>query len=91
MQSPPNAVGARPSARGGQGFVRASLLAFWALVLWGTLLDLGALWTLATSGPRSAWESLQALSIPNALLALLAFFVWLTVSFMLALGAERDA
>jgi hypothetical protein len=66
------------------------MFALWAVVLWGTLLDLVAVWMLATTGPRVAWEHLQGLSAINVLLGVLAIFVWLTVGWTLTLGSKGD-
>lgn len=73
------------------------MFALWAVVLWGTLLDLVAVWMLATSGPSAAWENLQGLSANgttfgyvNVLLGVLAIFVWLTVGWTLTLGSKGD-
>jgi len=90
MQRPITALQARSSAPRGKSLARVLLFAFWALVLWGTLLDLAALWMLVTRGTHGTWEALQSFATPNALLAVLAPLVWLTVGWMLVLGREPE-
>lgn len=88
MLRPLSALKPRGVARS-HGLARVALLAFWCFVLWGTLLDLGALWMLLTEGARATWRNLQGLSIANALSAALAILAWLTLAWMAAVGTDE--
>jgi hypothetical protein len=59
--------------------LRGMLLAFWALVLWGSLLLLALAWAALTRGPSAAAETAAALSLANRLLIATALASWLTV------------
>jgi len=64
---------------------RPLMLALWALVLWGTLVDAAALFLLATRGTRAVIESLfprggSPLAVLNTVLGVLAAIVWLAVA-----------
>ena len=90
MLRPLSALKPKADAVRGHALTRLALLAFWCFVLWGTLLDLGALWMLLTQGPSLAWQNLQGLSATNALTAVLALLVWLTVAWMTAVGVDAS-
>lgn len=89
MLRPLSALKPRGDVVRSRSLARVTLLAFWCFVLWGTLLDLGTLWILATQGPRLAWEALLGLSFTNALTAVLAVLVWLTLACMAAVRGDE--
>jgi hypothetical protein len=90
MLRPLSALKPKADAVRSHALTRLVLLAFWCFVLWGTLLDLVALWMLLTQGPSLALQNLQALSATNALTAALAILVWLTVAWMTAVGVDAN-
>lgn len=68
-------AGGRPS-HGTRGLVRGAMLVGWCLVLWGSVIVLGALWALVSRGGRPALDAFTRLSPVNQVLAGAALVVW---------------
>jgi len=73
----------------GRGISKTLLLLFWTLILWGTLLDLGAAWTAWSAGLPRAMEGLGNLSPLNVLCAAAALPTWVTVAWLIWLDRRR--
>ncbi len=62
---------------------RPLLLAFWSLIVWGTLYGAALLYAAILRGPAEAWQQAfssgdQLAGVVNVSLALLAAIVWVT-------------